>query len=59
MGFKFFLQKPWLPKNDWINLYRPSNNINYKQAFNNVNYNKLKEIKEEKNQTQEFGIEFD
>ena len=57
LGSKTFCEKAWLSKNDCINGYSLNNNAKYKQAFNKVNYNKLKEIREEKAQTQAFIIE--
>ena len=49
MGFKICLQKTLI--------YKPNNDTSYNQTFNNVNCNKIKEIREEKAQTQEFVIE--
>ena len=57
MGLKTFCEKTWLSKDNCINEYSLNNNAKYKQAFSKVNYNKLKEIREEKSQTQEFVIE--
>ena len=57
LGLKTFCEKDWLSKNDCINVYSPNNNAKYKWAFNKVNCNKLKKIREEKAQTQEFVIE--
>ena len=57
LGLKTFYKKAWFSKNNCINEYSPNNNAKYKQVFNKVNCNKLKEIREEKAQTQEFIVE--
>ena len=57
LGLKTFCDKTSLAKDDHINEYSLNNNTKYKQAFNKVNCNKLKEIREEKAQNQEFVIE--